>query len=180
MCSEPGLEIILSWSLFHNISFWVLFHADHYHFALHHMACLVEVVILLDIDNSAVTINAINIFITQKTQHLKLKLSAPNSTGLWNVYNILAQVLSKNVSFLRASGKFQLELSVKITFQTSYSSFSSSSSWSSSLLTLQCEFIFDQLGPVASYCSVRPTTLCANECGQRKENKQTYKLDPGH
>ena len=44
---------------------------------------------------------------------MKLKLSAPNSNELGNVYNILAQVLSKNVSFLRASGKFQLELSVK-------------------------------------------------------------------
>ena len=120
------------------------------------------------------TIHTINTSIIQKTQHLELKLSAPSSTELVNVYNILAQVLSKNVSFLRASGKFQLELSVKITFQTSYSSSSSSSS-SSSASTLQCEFIFDQLGPVASYCSVRPTTLCANECGQRKENKQTNK-----
>ena len=104
MCSEPGLEIILSCSLFHNISFWVLFHADHYHFALHHMACLVEVVILLDIDNSAVT-NTINIFITQKTE-LELDLSAPNSTELGNVYNILAQVLSKNVSFLHEVENF--------------------------------------------------------------------------
>ena len=125
------------------------------------------------------TIHTIKTPTTQKTQHLELKLSAPSSTELVNVYNILAQVLSKNVSFLRGSGKFQLELSVKITFQTSYSSSSSSPSSSSS--TLQCKFIFDQLGPVASYCSVRPTTLCANECARgKKTNKQTYKLDPGY
>ena len=62
------------------------------------------------------TIHTINTSIIQKTQHLELKLSAPSSTELVNVYNILAQVLIKNVSFLRASGKFQLELSVKITF----------------------------------------------------------------
>ena len=84
--------------------------ADHYYFALHHVACLVEVVILFDIVSSAMTIHTINTSIIQKTQHLELKLSAPSSTELVNVYNILAQVLSKNRLIL--AGKWKISIGI--------------------------------------------------------------------
>ena len=112
MCNEPGLEIILSCSLFHIISFLIFFHADCWPLlfclasrGLSSLSCNLIWHCQFSYDNSYN-----KNFHNTKDTTFGIETQRPKQHRLVNVYNILAQVLSKNRLIL--AGKWKISIGI--------------------------------------------------------------------